>query len=156
MKLKLLNTESLSAKYGAAAVDGEKKRLLITNFHGTEQEKDFSESANCRGFGRLPHFRRTTNTGWPINPLPIAPACRALGLGPVDVLRAQVFQNAVCNWRCWYCFVDFKLLAASRKHSEWLTPRELLDLYMAEPDPPPMIDLTGGQPNLTPEWVPWL
>ena len=45
------------------------------------------------------------------------------------MLRTQVFQNAVCNWRCWYCFVDFKLLAASRKHSEWLTPRDLIDLF---------------------------
>ena len=156
MELKLLNTEGLSAKYRAAAVDPEKKRLLITNFHGTEQEKDFSEPANCRGFGRVRHFRRIASRGWPTNPLPIDPACRALGVGAANALRAQVFQNAVCNWRCWYCFVDFKLLSASRKHSAWLTPRELIDLYLAEPDPPPVIDLTGGQPDLTPEWVPWM
>jgi hypothetical protein len=37
-----------------------------------------------------------------------------------------------------------------------LTPAELLDLYLADPEPPPMIDLTGGQPDLTPEWVPWM
>src|SRR5438309_2029737 len=108
MELKLLDTEALSAKYRLAAVDREKKRLLITNFYGTEQEQDFTEPANCRGFGRVRHFRRMTSTGWPTNPLPIDPACRALGLGPVDVIRAQVFQNAICNWRCWYCFVDFK------------------------------------------------
>lgn len=152
----LLNTEALSVKYRAAAVDPVRKRLLITNFHGTEQEQDFSEPANCQGFGRIRHFRRTTSTGWPTNPLPIDPACRALGLGPLEVLPAQAFQNAVCNWRCWYCFVDFKLLAATRKHSAWLTPRELFNLYLAEPDLPPMIDLTGGQPDLTPEWVPWM
>jgi uncharacterized Fe-S cluster-containing radical SAM superfamily protein len=156
MELKLLNTEALSAKFRAAAVDPAQKRLLITNFHGTQQEQDFSEPANCQGFGRIRHFRRTTSAGWPTNPLPIEPACRSLGLGLANVLRAQVFQNAVCNWRCWYCFVDFKLLSASRKHSAWLTPRELIDFYLAEPDPPPMIDLTGGQPDLTPEWVPWM
>ena len=65
MGLKLLDTEALSAKYRSAAVDPQRKRLLITNFHGTEQEKDFSEPANCRGFGRVRHFRRVTSTGWP-------------------------------------------------------------------------------------------
>src|SRR5205085_10068263 len=29
-------------------------------------------------------------------------------------------------------------------------------LYLDQPDPPPMIDLTGGQPDLVPEWVPWM
>ena len=36
-----------------------------------------------------------------------------------------------------------------------MTPGELVELYLDEPEPPPMIDLTGGQPDLTPEWVPW-
>jgi uncharacterized Fe-S cluster-containing radical SAM superfamily protein len=156
MSLKLINTDELSAKYRAAAIDLQTGRLLITNFGGTDQEKDFSEPANCQGFGRVRHFRRTTSDGWPANPLPIDPACRALGLGQANTLRAQVFQNAVCNWRCWYCFVDFKLLSASPKHSAWLTPAQMMDLYLAEPDPPPMLDLTGGQPDLTPEWVPWM
>ena len=73
--------------------------------------------------------------------------------GPAFV---PVFQNAVCNWRCWYCFVPFNLLNANKRHSSLLTPAELLDLYLADPEPPPMIDLTGGQPDLTPEWVPWM
>jgi len=29
-------------------------------------------------------------------------------------------------------------------------------MYLAEPDRPPMIDLTGGQPDLVPEWAPWM
>jgi hypothetical protein len=28
-------------------------------------------------------------------------------------------------------------------------------MYAALPERPPMIDLTGGQPDLAPEWVPW-
>lgn len=74
----------------------------------------------------------------------------------MDALRAQVFQNAVCNWRCWYCFVDFKLLSARPEHSEWVTADELVQMYLEQPDPPRVIDLTGGQPDLTPEWVPWV
>jgi uncharacterized Fe-S cluster-containing radical SAM superfamily protein len=152
----LIDTDALSARYRAQAVDLQHKRLLVTNFRHTEQEKDFTEPPNCDGFGRIRHFRRATSDCWPSNPLPIDPACEALGLPATDVLRAQVFQNAVCNWRCWYCFVPFNLLAADRRYSDFHSPASLMNLYLDEPDPPLVIDLTGGQPDLVPEWVPWM
>ena len=88
--------------------------------------------------------------------LPIDPACKALGTKPGELLRAQAFQNAICNWRCWYCFVPFNLLSANHNHAQWLSAAELLDSHLEQPDPPQVIDLTGGQPDLTPEWVPWM
>jgi len=151
-----INTDAISARYREQSVDLGAGRLLVTNFHNTEQEEDFTEPANCNGFGRVRHFHRKTSEGWPENPLPIDPACNALGLQRVDMIRAQVFQNASCNWRCWYCFVPFDLLAANRKYSDWLSPAQLIDLYLQQPDPPKMIDMTGGQPDLVPEWVPWM
>lgn len=56
----LIDTDALSARYRARAVDLQHKRLLITNFRHTEQEKDFTEPPNCDGFGRIRHFRRAT------------------------------------------------------------------------------------------------
>lgn len=156
MQLKVLPTARMSEKYRDAAIDVERRRVLITQFTGSEQEKDFTQPANCEGLGRIHHFQRSASDGWPENPLPIEPATRALGLEAADMIRAQVFQNAVCNWRCWYCFVDFKLLSANRRYSRWVTPSELTELYLAQRDRPPMIDLTGGQPDLTPEWIPWM
>lgn len=150
-----IDTDAVSERYRKLAVDTGCRRLLITKFSGTDQERDFTEPANCDGFGRIRHFRQKNGSGWVDNPLPLDPARKALGLPRANTLRAQVFQNAVCNWRCWYCFVPFELLAANRKYSDWLSPSELLDLYLREIDVPPMIDLTGGQPDLTPEWVAW-
>jgi uncharacterized Fe-S cluster-containing radical SAM superfamily protein len=154
--LKIIDTESWSERFRKAAIDLENRKLLITNFHGTEQEPDLSEPANCNGFGRIRHFRLGTENHWVKNPLPIEPARRAISLPDGTQIRAQVFQNAVCNWRCWYCFVPFNLLNANPRHSSWLTPAELIELYLAEPTPASMIDLSGGQPDLTPEWVPWM
>jgi uncharacterized Fe-S cluster-containing radical SAM superfamily protein len=88
--------------------------------------------------------------------LPIDPACKALGLPKTNMIRAQVFQNAACNWRCWYCYVPFDLLRANPNYSDWLSPTTLIDRYLDQPDPPPIIDLTGGQPDIIPEWVPWM
>jgi len=152
----MIDTDRISERYRERAIRVDPRQLLVTNFKGTEQERDLTEPPNCEGFGRLRHFKRETSLGWPQNPLPIDPALARLGRPRADSLRAQVFQNAVCNWRCWYCFVPFDLLAANREHSSWKTPAELVDLYLNQEEPPQVIDLTGGQPDLTPEWVPWM
>ena len=154
--LRTINTEAFSEQLRKRAIDLDARKILVTNFRGTLQERDLTEPPNCEGFGRVRHFRRAASKGWPENPLPIDPACRALALPRAHILRAQAFQNAACNWRCWYCFVPFDLLSANRRHSEFLKPANLIDLYLNQAEPPPMIDLTGGQPDLVPEWVPWM
>ena len=156
MAARTIDTDDFSARLRMKAIDPATRRLLVTNFRGSRQEEDLTEPANCRGFGRIRHFRRAASPGRPSNPLPIEPASRALSLPPTAELRAQVFQNAACNWRCWYCFVDFALLAADPKRSALLSAADLIDLYLAEPNHPAVIDLTGGQPDLVPEWIPWM
>jgi hypothetical protein len=51
--------------------------------------------------------------------------------------------------------VPFSLLSGSPHRSAWFTAASLVDAYLAEPDPPAILDLSGGQPDLVPEWVPW-
>jgi organic radical activating enzyme len=151
-----IDTERLSARYRDAAINAATHEVLLTDFRGTQQEPDLTEPANCDGLGRIRHFRRDQANGWMPNSLPIDPATRALGIERTSLLRAQVFQNAVCNWRCWYCYVPFDLLSANAKHSRWVTAEQLVAAYQDQEEPPKVIDLTGGQPDLTPEWVPWV
>ena len=151
-----INTSVVSESLRSRSINLDEEKLLITNFAGTQQEKDFTVPANCQGFGRIRHFYRATADGWPSNPLPIDPAAKALGVPSTNLLKAQVFQNASCNWRCWYCYVPFNLLSANHKHSAWLSCSELIDLYDAEPERPVVIDLSGGQPDLVPEWILWM
>ncbi|MEX2236945.1 MAG: hypothetical protein WEB00_05335 [Dehalococcoidia bacterium] len=152
----MIDTEKFSSRLRARAIDLDRRAILVTNFRGTEQEPDLTEPANCAGFGRIRHFRRKTARGWPENPLPIEPAAQALNLGNLSELKAQVFQNAICNWRCWYCYVPFDSLSASPKYSDWMTCEDLVDLHLAESGHPRVIDLSGGQPDLVPEWIPWM
>ena len=151
-----IDTDSFSNSLRDKAINTIEKTILITNFENSDQEKDLTEPPNCNGYGRIRHFRLGDSKDWPLNPLPILPAQKALGIETSDMIRAQVFQNAVCNWRCWYCFVDFKLLSGNRKYSEHLNCDTLLDYYCDQEAPPLVIDLTGGQPDITPEWVPWM
>jgi uncharacterized Fe-S cluster-containing radical SAM superfamily protein len=151
-----INTDRFSADLRRRSVDKADERVLVTNFVGSQQEKDLSEPVNCAGFGRVRHFRYSESSQWPGDPLPLVPAFKALQQPPQRSLRSQVFQNAACNWRCWYCFVDFELLSADPKRSKLLSCSELLGLYLKEENRPKVIDLSGGQPDLVPEWVPWM
>src|SRR6185437_7903486 len=151
-----INTEEFSISLRNKAIDLDNRKILITNYHGSLQEQDLTDPANCSGFGRIRHFKIKVGDNWPLNPLPIIPAQKYLGLSGLTEIKAQVFQNSICNWRCWYCFVDFRLLSGNKKYSTLLSCEELLDLYLKEDFKPVMIDLSGGQPDLTPEWVPWM
>lgn len=147
----LIDTDSYSEKLRARSVRGDK--FLISRVGGSRQEPDLSEPVACNGLARIRHFHRNTAQGWPTNPLPIDPCVRKLNLAPTDSIRALVYQNAACNWRCWYCYVPFELLAADESRSAWLSADEMVDLYLAGDDQPPLIDLSGGQPDLVPEWT---
>ncbi len=151
-----INTEKVSAHLREKGIDLDNKKILITNFSGSKQEEDLTDPPNCNGYGRIRHFKLGTGVNWPLNPLPIFPAAKALKLDIHSEIRAQVFQNSICNWRCWYCFVDYNLLNGDKKHASFFTCDQLLELYLSENNPPLMIDLTGGQPDLTPEWIPWM
>lgn len=153
---KVIDTVRFSERLRERAVDVAGRRLLISRLSGSDQEVDISDPTNCGGYGRVRHFKLRTSAGWPSNPLPIVPACRALDLVPPPELHAQVFQNAACAWRCWYCFVPYNLLGADPKRSAWFTAEQLIALYHAEPNRPLVIDLSGGSPDLVPEWTPWM
>ncbi len=151
-----IDTAKMSAHLRSRMLDHESQRILMTRLDGSDQEKDLSVPANCGGLGRVRHFRRETSTAWPENSLPIDPAAHALGLGErLDQIEAVVFQNAGCNWRCWYCYVPFDRLSADEKHSEWVSMTDLIGRYAALDDRPPVLDLSGGQPELTPEMTLW-
>ncbi len=154
---KLIDTERFAAHLRERAIDLAGHRVLISRLGGSGQEADLTLPANCGGYGRVRHFRQATGPGWPPNPLPIVPACHALGISAVpDMMTALVFQNAACAWRCWYCFVPEELLKADLTRSAWFTADDLVALYRQIANPPSIIDLSGGSPDLVPEWTPWM
>ena len=152
---KPLDGDKLAQNFREKALRIAQRQLLMTKFTGSLQEKDLSLGANCRGFGRIHHFRRIQDPNWIPNPLPTYPASAFLEVTPEEILLAQVYQLSVCNWRCWYCFVDFSLLSANRKYSDFVTSKELLTWMLQESPQVHIIDLSGGQPNIVPEYPLW-
>lgn len=153
---RLITTNEMAATLRPRIVRPGSKEILISRIAGSDQEPDLTVPPNCGGLGRIRHFHRETADGWPPNSLPIDPACKALGVEEPDLLRAQVFQNAACAWRCWYCYVPYNLLSGDSLRGEWVTTDHLVECYLAENGRPQVLDLSGGSPDLTPEWVVWM
>src|ERR1700686_646437 len=110
----LINTETFSDDLRRRGIDIPTQRVLITKFAGSTQAEDLTLPPNCGGFGRIHHFHRDQGPGWPANPLPIDVVANFFHSAPCDSIQVQVFQNAICSWRCWYCFVDYDLLSGNR------------------------------------------
>jgi uncharacterized Fe-S cluster-containing radical SAM superfamily protein len=156
-KDRLIETQAFARAMRAKIIRPDAGELLVSRFMGSDQEADLTAPPNSGGLGRVRHFRRHLATGdWPANPLPLDPACKALGLPPAEVMTAQLFQNAACAWRCWYCYVPFNMLNGDAARGAWVTAPELVDLYRKESIRAQIIDLSGGSPDLTPEWVAWM
>ena len=151
----LIDTAAMSARMRERILRRESREVLIARLSGSGQEADLTVPPNAGGLGRIRHFRRETPANWPDNPLPIDPAARSLGIASEGLVRAQVFQNAACAWRCWYCYVPFDLLGGSPEKGAWQTADALVDRFAAIEDRPQILDLSGGSPDLTPEWVVW-
>ncbi|HEV2747044.1 MAG TPA: hypothetical protein VGW34_07065, partial [Allosphingosinicella sp.] len=151
----LIDTACQTERMRARIIRPASREILVSRISGSDQEKDLTSPVNANGLGRVRHFQRVTEPGWPDNPLPLVPAAAALGHAPPERMLAQVFQNAACAWRCWYCYVPFELLGGHQRSAQWVTAEELVARYGALSERPPILDLSGGSPDLTPEWVVW-
>ena len=154
--MKYIDTNNLSEVLRGKSVDIESKRVLLAKLEGSDQENDLLVPTNCNGYGRVRHFRMNRYDDWCSDPLPNLPAAKYFGEEPEETLITQVFQLASCNFRCWYCFVDTDRLSANQKVSKMFSVDELLDLFLKIENPPKVIDLSGGQPDLVPEWTLWM
>lgn len=129
------------------------KKVLIANLENTLESKDNYTKINCDGFGRIRVFKNFTVHMSLKDKKTRKPLYR--GHPVVDELRTQVFQLAGCNWRCWYCFVDYKLLSGNPKYGKFFSADELITLYSKDSSRPQVIDLSGGNPDIVPEWCLW-
>lgn len=152
---KILSSEKILEQLRKVSVNLQSKTIRMAKLSGSLQEIDLSSPLNCGGFGRIHHFRASNDSKWIKDPLPMLPVCKYFGMPTSDVVLAQVFQLAVCDFRCWYCFVDYNMLSAGSAHSELVSPKQLLEMMLKENVNSKIIDLSGGQPDIVPEYVLW-
>lgn len=129
------------------------REFLITEV-GTSEENKKKLGVNCNGFGRVRQFKRFKDADWISNPLPFDPYSTTMGRGHVDELAVQVFQIAKCNLNCWWCFLPDEYKKCNAQHTKWFSVGNLIDLYIRDTNKAvPVIDISGGNPELVPEFT---
>lgn len=151
-----MDNEDIAKHIRSNIVNVKEKKVLISKIKHSLQENDITLPINCDGFGRIRHFRMYEHDDWVFNPLPNLPSCKSLNVKSEPVLKTQVFQIAGCNWNCWYCFVDDELKVGNPTRSKFISSNELVNLYLKEKKRQQVIVLSGGQPDLAPEWIYWM
>lgn len=127
------------------------QQFLISKI-GTSKEDFVRLGGNCNGYGRVRVFKRRKDADWIDNPIPLDPFSMALALPRLDEIEVQVFELAKCNLNCWWCFLPDEYKKNTGINSAWFTPTQLIDMYQDEQVNARVIDLTGGNPELAPEW----
>lgn len=121
----------------------------------TSQSCDIGKPITLGGFGRIHCFSGKAKKGWLLDPLPSIPASHKLQCAPEEAEYVQVLQVAACNLRCWYCFVDYSSLDPSTNTNRDFEVDSLVADALRQPDCPRILDLSGGNPGLVPEWILW-
>ena len=146
---------ALGESFRERIIRPESREIFISKIPQEELVDSTHAYINCDGFGIV---RRavTQRPDWPdIDILPeLVPA--KLGISEEDASLTQIFRVGACNFRCWYCFVDFRYLMADSSRGDFKSPSDLIDLYEQEEVQAPTFYLTGGQPDLVPEWTLWM
>ena len=132
------------------------RKILLANLQGSRQSEDEYTKINSNGYGRI---REYTNFQLHFDenqrPKRLSGVYRGQVI-PKTGLRTQVYQIAGCDLRCWYCFVDFQLLSASETHGRWFSALEIIENLALSGAMPSVIELSGGQVELVPEWTLWM
>lgn len=138
--------------YRNSIFNPEARAFLLTRIAESEQEEDLSIPPNCKGYGRIRHFRRVLDEGW-YDPLPMDPMSQSLGIPYTELVKAQVFQIASCNLHCWYCFVPNSLKSGDSQKASYFSANQMVELFVNDNKDIRIIDLSGGNPELAPEWI---
>jgi uncharacterized Fe-S cluster-containing radical SAM superfamily protein len=147
-------SESLGIHLRGKCLDVDNRAVRLARLSSGAQTSDKYHEFNCDGFGRLrrfEHFKLFLGSD---------DAKRQKGLfrnlPPKVPFFAQSFQLGACDLRCWYCFVDNARLSAHSASSEFVACAKIFNLYRNESNRPNILDLSGGQPDIVPEWTVWM
>lgn len=129
-----------------------KKEIQISNLYESNESKDKYTIINCNGYGRI---RKITSYGIHYSSMRFPKKKFIRNESVEGELITQVFQIAGCNWRCWYCFVDKELVCGNEKRTKFFSCDDLIELYLKNENKSYNIDLSGGNPDIAPEWCLW-
>jgi len=131
------------------------RSIRLASLLNTSQTTDIGRPIILDGYGRIHCFSELEKGDWITDPLPTIPASKRLKCNPELVRNARVLQLSACNLRCWYCFVDYDSLSPDSPSAKDYQISDIISSLTNNSTDPFVLDLSGGNPGLVPEWVWW-
>jgi len=159
MKINLLcKRDLIGLELRDRILNQENQSILIARLKNSTQSQDYNTKLNSDDFSRIRVFRKFTFHGTGGAPDVESRDRAMLIYGYLNSKDTQsfVFQLAGCSWRCWYCYVDYKQLSGNLDTGEFLTTDQMVEIFKKERGNVDILDLSGGQPDLVPEWTLWI
>lgn len=128
------------------------KFLMCKILYDNEETKK-KLNVNLNDFGRIRTFYRKKFTDWNSDPIPLDIISEKLNYKELDKLDVQMLEVAKCNLHCWWCYLPDEIRRINDKYMEWFSPKELVDLILRDNKDCKSIYLSGGNPELVPEFV---
>lgn len=127
--------------------------VLFANLLGTKEAEDAYHKINLGGFGRIrsfQNFQMHIDTGLVVQ----RKFVRLNSDGKKSSnYSSQVFQVGGCPLRCRYCFVDSKNLNGTNPNSRFFLPADIVQMFLTVWPDIRNLDISGGSPDLCPEFV---
>lgn len=130
-------------------VDSDKIR--VAKLSGSLIAKDNHKKIFLNGLIRKRHSFVTGTDKWHKVLLPMLPVCKALNLKPEECLESLIIQTPVCNIRCWFCFVDYKLINGNPDNTGIISQDQIVN-FLKEKNMR-IIHISGGEPIIIPEFI---
>jgi len=134
----------------------DRRSVKLASLLDSQQKTDISKPIIFNGYARLHRFSEEKKPHWVLDPLPTIPALSKLHCDPSTIRDARVLQLSACNLRCWYCFVDYENLSPYSPSSKDFSVSEIISVLQSYSKEQYVIDLSGGNPGLVPEWAVWV
>lgn len=148
-------------------IDLENKKVLLANFSGTDQSRDFAKRHLIGDWARKKIYLKPREKNLPdMWKEPAGIASRKLNVPPDECNAAFTIQVNGCNLACWFCYVDDENKNACGAKGVWVSAEEILTAFLVEshkfqrhPNPDERVNIiriSGGEVLIVPEIILWL
>ena len=130
-----------------------KNKFLMSKIITNSDKEKRRLNVNCNEFGRIRIFQRKKFSDWNEDPIPMDIISNKMKIGKLNEIPVQMFEVAKCNLHCWWCYLPKQLRNITEEYTKWFSISELFDLFEGEHNNVKVLYLSGGNPELVPEFV---
>ena len=130
-----------------------KNKFLMSKIITNSDKEKRRLNVNCNEFGRIRIFQRKKFSDWNEDPIPMDIISNKMKIGKLNEIPVQMFEVAKCNLHCWWCYLPKQLRNITEEYTKWFSVSELFNVFERENNDVKVIYLSGGNPELVPEFV---